>query len=301
MISPEGFIQEHIDKSYAELLRVRDELIAEIRDFEKCRVNPIEITMSPSSDVIYQCNLEYLGKLCELISEKYNREFVWREEKKCENYIFDINLVIGKLKSKREIFVSEADFQLELAWIIKEQYPDALVRLEYCPYSDTSMHIDILVIIDNQWIPIELKYKTKSCNKKIGSEAFALKHHGAKDINCYLYLKDLQRIESIRDTAPEFLEGYTIFLTNDLSYIKKPAKPDCVYKDFSLEDGITKQGTLHWSENTCEGTKKNCEEPIVLKCNYPIKWQEYCIVDDTNTGRFVYLVNKIERSRLERI
>jgi hypothetical protein len=87
---------------------------------------------------------------------------VWCEEKDSENYLFDINLVMEKLKSKREIFVSEADFQLELAWIIKEQYPDALVRLEYCPYFNPSMHIDILVIIDNQWIPIELKYKTKS-------------------------------------------------------------------------------------------------------------------------------------------
>lgn len=293
MISPKGFIQDYIDKPYAELLCVRDELISEIRDFEKRKPNPTEIIMSPSPEVIYQCNLEYLGKLCELISEKYNREFVWCEEKDSKNYLFDINLVMEKLKSKREIFVSEADFQLELAWIIKEQYPDALVRLEYCPYFNPSMHIDILVIIDNQWIPIELKYKTKGCNKKIGSETFILKNHGAKDINCYLYLKDLQRIESIKDTALEFFEGYTIFLTNDLTYIKKPSKPDCVYKDFSLEDGITKQGTLDWSENTGEGTRKNCEEPIVLKNNYPIKWQEYCKVDGTNTGRFVYLVNKI--------
>jgi len=60
-----------------------------------------------------------------------------------------------------------------------------------------------------------------------------------------------------------------------------------------LEDGITKQGTLDWTENTGEGTKKNCEESIVLKDNYPINWQEYCEVDGTNTGRFVYLVNKI--------
>lgn len=29
---------------------------------------------------MYQCNLEYLGKLCELISEKYNKEYIWGEE-----------------------------------------------------------------------------------------------------------------------------------------------------------------------------------------------------------------------------
>ena len=76
-----------------------------------------------------------------------------------------------------------------------------------------------------------------------------------------------------------------------MTYTKKPKKPECVYKEFSLEDGITKHGTLDWSENTGDGTKKNCEEPIVLKGNYTIKWQEYCVVDDSNTGRFVYAVN----------
>jgi len=46
---------------------------------------------------------------------------------------FNIEIIMSKLKEKRKIFVSEADFQLEMAWIIKEEYPDAKVRLEYCP------------------------------------------------------------------------------------------------------------------------------------------------------------------------
>ena len=88
---------------------------------------------------------------------------------------FDIELVISKLKNKRKVFVSEADFQLEMAWIIKQEYPNAKVRLEYCPTFDFNMHIDILVVIDNQWIPIELKYKTKGCQKEIDNEIFNLK------------------------------------------------------------------------------------------------------------------------------
>ena len=96
--------------------------------------------------------------------------------------MFDIYKIIGKLKNKRQIFTSEADFQLELAWIIKEEYPNTKVRLEYCPSFDLNMHIDILVIYDNKWIPIELKYKTKCCNKLINGEIFNLKNHGAKDV-----------------------------------------------------------------------------------------------------------------------
>ena len=151
---------------------------------------------------------------------------------------FNIDLIMSKLKEKRKIFVSEADFQLEIAWIIKEIYPNAKVRLEYCPSFDFNMHIDILVVIDNKWIPIELKYKTKGCKKNIDNEIFNLKNHGAKDVNCYLYLKDIQRIEKIRDNVSEFIEGYTIFITNELSYTRKTLKQECVYKQFSLENNI---------------------------------------------------------------
>lgn len=42
---------------------------------------------------------------------------------------FDMDLIVNKLKQKRKIFVSEADFQLELAWAIKENYPNAKIRL----------------------------------------------------------------------------------------------------------------------------------------------------------------------------
>ncbi|MBE6027509.1 MAG: hypothetical protein E7227_02750 [Clostridiales bacterium] len=75
MISPEGFIEEYKNKSYIELVKVRDELLKEIRGFEKDKgQDGMGIMISPSPEVRYQCNLLYLGKLCELISEKYNIE-----------------------------------------------------------------------------------------------------------------------------------------------------------------------------------------------------------------------------------
>ena len=80
MISPEGFVEIHKDKTYKELLPIRDDLIADIKDFEANFENRKESDMCPSPEVRYQCDLEYLGKLCELISEKYNREYVWGED-----------------------------------------------------------------------------------------------------------------------------------------------------------------------------------------------------------------------------
>ena len=79
MISPESFIEfECKDKSYKELLKTRDSLIREVRAFEKGKTSS-EIMMDPSPEVIYQMNLEYLGELCKLISEKYNTEVVWKD------------------------------------------------------------------------------------------------------------------------------------------------------------------------------------------------------------------------------
>ena len=78
MISPEAFIEfECKDKSYNELLKMRDSLIRQVRAFEKGKISEKEYLIIPSPATRYQMNLEYLGELCKLISEKYNEEFMW--------------------------------------------------------------------------------------------------------------------------------------------------------------------------------------------------------------------------------
>lgn len=222
--------------------------------------------------------------------------------------------IIKTLQGKRQIFCSEADFQLEMAWVIKEMYTDAKVRLEYVPKFDDKtfndkMRIDIIVFINNEWIPIELKYKTKNSKKEeeiidqITQEVFNLKNQGAKDIGCYLYLKDIMRIESIKEQKIEiikgqeknnFKEGYAVFLTNDKTYLKSPQNNDCVYKEFSLQHGITKHGELKWAEHTGAGTKKGIEDPIKLKGSYKMEWKEFSKVNEERSdGTFYYLVTKI--------
>lgn len=77
MLSPEAFIKiECENKSYKELLRKRDGLIRQIRAFEKGKISEKEYQILPSPATIYRMNLEYLGELCKLISEKYGDEFV---------------------------------------------------------------------------------------------------------------------------------------------------------------------------------------------------------------------------------
>lgn len=92
MISPNGFIESYKNKSYKELLPVRDELMQEIWTFENHSYDPKLIMMHPSPEVVYQCNLKYLGELCKLIADKYNQEYVWgdtEEESESSQYNSD--------------------------------------------------------------------------------------------------------------------------------------------------------------------------------------------------------------------
>ncbi len=66
------------NKSYIDLIEERESLIRKIREFEEniSSTDDFMISLSPSPEVVYQMNLLYLGKLCELIAEVYNRENV---------------------------------------------------------------------------------------------------------------------------------------------------------------------------------------------------------------------------------
>lgn len=210
--------------------------------------------------------------------------------------MLDIHKVISHLSQWRPIFYSEADFQFSLAWLIKTMYQNCDIRLEFIPEFNPNLHLDILVILDGKWIPIELKYTTKAYNVRIGDEVYSLKEQGAKDLGCYNYLKDIMRIEEFRDKANKFIEGYTIKITSEMTYIKPPMKANCSYKAFSIENGAVKTGVLEWSPNTNMGTKKGHETPIILTDTYPIQWREYSKIDDRNGGTFMYVVNTIKNS-----
>lgn len=77
MISPESYIEELQNKTYKELLEVRDELLDEIREFEENfeEIMGKEPDISPSPDVVYQWTLDALGILFKLISDKFNEEY----------------------------------------------------------------------------------------------------------------------------------------------------------------------------------------------------------------------------------
>ena len=75
MISPEVFVEQYADKTYEELIKVRNELINSIKKFEATPQNEDpDFIICPGPDVVYQMNHEYLSKICSLIVQKFQEQ-----------------------------------------------------------------------------------------------------------------------------------------------------------------------------------------------------------------------------------
>ena len=230
---------------------------------------------------------------------------------------FDLESVLNELSEEREIFVSEADFQLALAWKIKEKYNDVKVRCEYpLQVGKEYMHVDIMVIREGEWIPIELKYKTAAIEKNtkkgiiIDGEKYSVKNQSAQDIGRYDYLRDIERIERIINSKigkDRFEKGYTIIISNDPLYRRKPqykkqekGKQLPNYYQFSIHESNEGEKAHriiknpNWHECTGDGTKKGREHKIHLKGSYICKWKTYSKIDASINNEFKYLLHEIK-------
>ena len=72
---------------------------------------------------------------------------------------FDIDLVLEVLKRRHKIFRNEDDLKVKLHDVIRDIYRNLRVETEYYASFDNKKDIDIVVITDNGYYPIELKYK----------------------------------------------------------------------------------------------------------------------------------------------
>ena len=190
-----------------------------------------------------------------------------------------ITKALQALFSENRIFCSEADFQFALAWKIRELNPAADIRLEYIPWLfDKNMHIDIVVFINGEMVPIELKYKTKGFSGKVGKYNIYLKNQSAQDLGRYDFLYDVHRMEKITYSGIYPIQkAYSILLTNDRNYweIPGPRKRKTNDDEFRLHEGTVIHGERNWKSGTGSGTKKLREKPITLIGTYTVTWNDY--------------------------
>lgn len=158
----------------------------------------------------------------------------------------------------QDVFFNERDLQMHLAIYLKKsskKYDDVEVEY-YVPVFNrnkqkilekynwnSEIRLDIVVEKNGEFLPVELKYKTRkakesTCLKRFNQEVKdidILKDQSAQDLGCYDFWKDVRRIEVIKENYEDNVKnGIAIFLTNDSFYWKEYIKEDTAYYNFRL-------------------------------------------------------------------
>lgn len=78
MISPQSYISRFKSAKYTDLIKERDRLINELREFEQNEMtgdrSGKEWLIDPDPETRYQWSLDYLAELCMLMRDRYNGE-----------------------------------------------------------------------------------------------------------------------------------------------------------------------------------------------------------------------------------
>ena len=207
--------------------------------------------------------------------------------------MIDIKEILDVLAGKRPIFHSETDFQHALAWAIHLQDLTCSIRLEFKPPQlGKRAHLDIWAVDKSTILVIELKYKTRMLDVRIGQESFHLLDQSAQDLARYDFLKDIHRLEQIVFSTTNSM-GYAVFLTNDSAYWKPPRNSGTVDADFRIHQSRVLTGNLHWGSGASKGTVRGREDAISIKGVYSLNWQDYSKPSRASYGKFRYLLVEV--------
>jgi len=156
----------------------------------------------------------------------------------------DFLSLLEDLSGRRPVFHSEADFQLALAWHIHEEGPNSKVRMEFRPFQNENMHLDIW--LQTSETAIELKYPTRELKVDREGEIFALRNQSAQDARRYGFIMDILRLEQVVYDSGMAKAGFAVLLTNDPSYWKLPQQgwQDTVDAAFRIHEGMVIKGEM---------------------------------------------------------
>ena len=193
-----------------------------------------------------------------------------------------------RLAQVRPVFHAEADFQHALAWQIREDHPQAQVRLETRPLVNETMYLDMLIRVDSTRLAVECKYFVNELSVVVDEEEFRLRNQAAHPVRRYDTMKDIARIEHfIREGVVD--TGVVLVLTNAPTLWLPSARTTTVDEQFRLTEGRTVTGELGWAPKTGAGTMKNRKAAIVLTGEYQFRWSDYSNPVQGGSGTFRYL------------
>ena len=217
---------------------------------------------------------------------------------------------IRQLAASNRVFCSEADFQFALAWEL-QRIPGAQIFLESgVPVGQDTFYVDIIVDLNGKRYYIELKYQTSLCKTSFSGFPINLKNQSAQDIMRYDYLKDINRLLTIKKWQErDFGGGYAVILTNDRLMYNVPRSSTKTPLDFKFRihdrRGLPEEkniypvpGDVNWNNAnksqdhwTKTGPRKDFSLPMKINTN----WEQYLKITDNNGKEqdFKYLINVV--------
>lgn len=203
--------------------------------------------------------------------------------------MIDLQNLMQALATQRSVYHSEADFQHAFAWEVNRRLPTASVRLERpIRASGKLLHLDFLVRSEKTSMAVELKYKTRKFRFDLEEEEYRLANHSAADQGRYDFIKDICRLEEITSNF-NGCEGWAIMLTNDSTYWKPPNTKATMDNAFRIHEGRLLSGSLEWTSNASEGTKKNRSSALHMTGQYVLRWLDYSAPSTESYGQFRFL------------
>ncbi len=184
------------------------------------------VAQKANGQVIYHNELELQMLLCQHLIKKFNVQL--------ECYV----------PTNGDTFTAKADYP----WRTKDG------KLQ-------EMYVDIVVNDGKEWVPIEVKYKTRGLVEdgllfgQPTKNLSILKNQGAQDLGMYGFWKDVRRVEMLCKTYPTVKNGIAIFVTNDPYYVESPKgkEADKVnYYAFRMTEGRTALGRMAWMNENCK-------------------------------------------------
>jgi hypothetical protein len=198
-----------------------------------------------------------------------------------------IQVINEALESREDFFTREQEIQIYLADYLNRKNLFDKIYLEYhipsnsivnYPWKDSNnIYIDIVILSGNKYYPVEIKYKTKSQTVSLtlfGTlSPVVLGHHGAQNIGCYDFWKDIKRLELFEENFENVDQGIMLFVTNDPCYLQPPRNNEVGYAQFSIEQSreIESGTILDWNGALSISVNR---PPITLKRDYSLKWNE---------------------------
>lgn len=201
--------------------------------------------------------------------------------------------IVSFIQSNGNLLFNERDFQTQLAvWLGQSHNAYDDVALEYYVpktclgdeyiWEQEDLRMDIVVEKDGEFVPVELKYKTKKAQvtlSRFGQEfkdlPEMLKKQGAQDHGMYDFWKDVRRIELVRKHFTSVKGGLAVFMTNDEAYTKEPRATSNNHA-FSMSAGAH-PARKAWKNP--ESKSAQSRPDFTLERDYAINWNTKTIND----------------------